>query len=480
MNRLIEKHGIWGGRFQIIHKGHEYVLEYVAKHYSNVCIGIVNPNPKVPPCSVTEHEKFLPEKNPLTYFQRIYLWNKLLRHHNINAVIAPHWHPRKSLKLEETFLPQPKGQREWIIPFLPDEEYKIRDFRNAGEFVRELHEIPNDIQVIHSSNIKRLYDKKCKSFKSGIPEEILLDTQEILDGRSIRQKYIIIPILGDNIHPILICGGIQLVFETGYKIIFAPTVNVANEKDWWNYPPQEQDFFTFYQKHEMINNIMRALDFYDYLVIPIIVKNGICEIESFFPESNYRAWFFVKDINADAVFKPFRHEEIMKIKEDKISNEIYINVFNQRINLYRKHNYYDDYFIENESEETTMNDVNYYGPTNGNQQINVFNEKVKGNVIQQNTLPIPKSLGEGIALILDSKENNDSIQTIIKETDSLLQNETKEQGERVIEKTVKEQVDSKEKKNEILKKLHSFSIRAGESIIIGLLLKAVSALVFGA
>jgi len=480
MNELIGKYGIWGGRFQIIHKGHEYVLDYVAKHYSNVCIGIVNPNPKIPPCSVLEHEKFLPEKNPLTYFQRVYLWNRLLKHHSINAVIVPHWHPRKSLKLEGTFLPQPKGQREWIIPFLPGEEYKIQDFKDAGEIVRELHEIPNDIQVIHSSNIKRLFDEKNRSFKSGIPEELLKVTQQLLNGESINEKYIIVPILGDNIHPLLICGGIQLALETGYRIIFAPTVKVAKEKEWWNYTSDEQDYFTFYQKHEMINVIMQALNFYDYLVIPIIINNGICEIESFFPESNFRAWFFVNEINTNTVFKQFRYEEIMTIKKDKISDEVLILVYNLRIGLFKNHHYYDNYFSENESEVTAMNNNNFYGPTKGNQQINVFNEKVLDGVHQHNNNKdsAPESLAEGIVLILN-KDENDDIQKLIKKTDALLQKETEEQGVKVIEETVKSQVDSNKKKKAVIEKLKSFAVKAGESIIIGLLLKAVNALVFG-
>ena len=107
-------YGIWGGRFRIIHNGHDYMLKHISENYEHICIGIVNPNPKIPPCEIKEHDKFIIDRNPFTYFQRAYLWDLLLKSYNIDAVIVPHWHPRKSLKLEESMFLPPKISRELL------------------------------------------------------------------------------------------------------------------------------------------------------------------------------------------------------------------------------------------------------------------------------------------------------------------------------------------------------------------------------
>jgi len=289
MSGKLGEYGIWGGRFQIIHIGHEFVLKYVAEHYSNVCIGIVNPIPRCPPCDIREHDNFLVDKNPLSYFERAYLWNILLKHHDIDAVIVPHWHPRKSLALEWTFLPQPKNKRTWIIPNLNGEDVKILDFEHANETV-EVLEIPADIKLIHSSELRRFFNEKY------IPETIRNETNIVLNG-DIPQKYIIVPILGDDINPLLLCGGIQLSIDKGCIIIFSPVVKVGQDEMWWNSRSIDDDYFTFYQKHEIINKLMHEVEFYNFLVTPFIVQNDSCNLEiidSFFPKQKYRSWLFFR------------------------------------------------------------------------------------------------------------------------------------------------------------------------------------------
>ena len=98
------KYGIWAGKFQIIQRGHEHVMVYVSENYQQVCIGIINPDPEKLIRNM-QYERMC-KKNPFTYFQRAYLWNKLLRYHSTIAVIVPHWQPRLSLRLESTFLPK--------------------------------------------------------------------------------------------------------------------------------------------------------------------------------------------------------------------------------------------------------------------------------------------------------------------------------------------------------------------------------------
>lgn len=306
-----KKYGIWGGRFQIIHRGHEYVLKYVANNYSNVCIGIVNPNPNKPAWNVAEHEKFNPSKNPFTYFERLYLWSILLRENSIDAVIVPHWHPRKSLKIEKTFLPAIISDREWVIPRLDGEEFKIEDFQNAGENVYVLENVPPELKPIHAVDIKARFDNNDRFFKEDIPTCIQEITEAFLKRRDIKKDFVIVPILGDNLHARLFCHSISISFDENKSIIFAPIVNVQNYDEWWKYDPVEEDsFFSFYKKSETINSIMRQLHFYDYYTIPLILRNGaIQDIDAFFPRQSRRSWLIIKNINSSSVFKQILQSE---------------------------------------------------------------------------------------------------------------------------------------------------------------------------
>ena len=475
------KYGIWGGRFQIIHKGHEFVLQYVAKNYPHVCIGIVNPNPLTPAWNILEHEKFEPQKNPFSYFQRIYLWNKLLRYHGIEAVIVPHWHPRKSLKLESTFLPLSKKSREWIIPFLQDEEYKITDLEKMGEKVFTLLEEPAELRIIHASEIKRLFDIKDVNFKMNIPEPIQLITEEFLKKKSMDEQFIVIPILNDNLHALLFCGGIQLSVDKGKNLIFAPIVNVRNEDNWWKFEPTDSDYFTFYQKHEIINNVMKNLNFYDYMVIPIIVKNNKCEaIDSFLPDSNNRSWFFINGINSSSLFKEFRFEDILRYDLNAIPEDIYLNVFSSIFDSYNERHYYDKLFNddENESEDGEQMSKNDFR----NMSVNSFTYvegNIEGNVNQNTYLDTKYRNVEKIISEILKTSSETEFKNLLKEADEACVSKTQTEIEQIIEDTVKKYIDSTEKKNSFLQKVKQFTINMSNSIVAGLLLQSIKNKVFG-
>lgn len=470
------KYGIWGGRFQIVHKGHEYVLHYVAKNYSHVCIGIVNPDPNTPAWSVAEHEKFDPQKNPLTYFQRAYLWDKLLKYYSIEAVIVPHWHPRKSLKLEFTFLPQPIKSREWIIPFIGDEEYKIKDLRDVGETVFELHEEPNDLKVIHASEIRRLFDNKDTSYKIDIPKILQSITEEFLKKKEFCEKFIVIPILNDNLDPLLICGAIQLSLQHNKKLIFAPVVNVQNKEKWWKCEPID-DYYTFYEKHEMINCIMKNLNFRDYMVIPIIMKGHEFQlINTFLPDSNSRSWGFLKGINTDSNFEQFRREKMITIDPTNINDEIYLEVSSSILDLYNQKHNYDDLFKDNgkSSEEKNMSKNDF-----SNAKISILNMP-EGDIYMNNQSANYNDTINKESIITDilkSKNEND-LKASVNKADTVFQNTSKVELKEIIENIVKEQIDSEEKKTSFLKKFKVSAIDISKSIIAGLLLQAIKNLVF--
>lgn len=472
MSGMEVKYGIWGGRFQIIHNGHENVLKYVANNYSHVCIGIVNPNPQTPAWSILEHEKFDPQKNPFTYFQRAYLWNVLLKYHSINAVIVPHWHPRKSLKLESTFLPLPQKSREWVIPLLPGEEFKIEDFINAGEKVHTLNIESPDLRMIHASEIRRLFEKSDIKYKADIPEKIQLKTEDFLNKKGLDEQFIVIPLLKDNLHPLLLCAGIWLSVNMYKKIIFAPTVSVKNKAEWWKFKPKKGDYFKFYQKHEMINIIMKKLHFYDYMVIPIIVKGKKCEaIDAFLPDSNNRSWYFIKGINSSSVFSEFLSSENIEKDIDfkLIPEDIYVDVFYSIFDLYNQRNFYD------KDERDGYNQM----PKNdfSNMKVNSFTYNESGNVYQSTGVSTKPRLEDIISDVLKA-ENCSKINDLLEMADKEYKGKAQSEVETIINDVVKEHIDSNEKRSSFLEKLKSCTYSVGNSVVAGLLLQCLKNLIF--
>ena len=475
MSGILGEYGIWGGRFQIIHIGHEFVLKYVSEHYLNVCIGIVNPIPSCPPCDIKEHDKFLVDKNPLSYFERVYLWDILLKHHNIDAVIVPHWHPRKSLALEWTFLPQPKNKRTWIIPNLIGEDVKILDFEKADETV-EVLEIPADIKLIHSSELRRFFNEKY------IPETIRNETKNIVNDGEISQKYIIVPILGDDINPLLLCGGIQLSFDKGCSIIFSPVVKVGKDEIWWNSRSIDDDYFTFYQKHEIINKLMHEVEFYDFLVIPFIVQNDLCNSEiiaSFFPKQKYRSWLFLDGINCsphgishDKIFKDFRFEEIIRIKQSLIPNSYFLDISCLKSKLFLQMNYPYSYEKKERKDENSMPKYDFRNAT-------IHGDVVDGdkNTTYYNTL-CNKDLSGLLDELLKTKDIH-NYETLFSYADEKAKSMSKEEQKKTVEDSVKKHIDTESKRDGFLKKIKEAPFDITKSVIGGLILHAIKTLIFG-
>lgn len=188
------KYGIWAGKFQIIQRGHEQVMVYVSEKYQQVCIGIINPDPKRLMWDNLQYERMC-KKNPFTYFQRAYLWNKLLRHHSTIAVIVPYWQPRLSLKFESTFLPI--GSREWILPLFPGIDEKREDLEKQGEIVHIYQAEPPELRDIYTSDVRQSLNDRNNKYTDYMPKIIQRQTIKFLTDRTIDKQFLIVPLLGD-------------------------------------------------------------------------------------------------------------------------------------------------------------------------------------------------------------------------------------------------------------------------------------------
>ena len=472
---------IWGGRFQIIHKGHEFVLKYAEKHYKNICIGIVCPNPSSPPCSADKHDKFREEYNPFSYFQRVYLWDLLLKYHNIDAVIVPHWHPRFSLCLEKTFLP-PRGDREWIIPLIGDEIVKIDDYeKKRNEKVFHKFEVPNELQSINASQIRQRFNDKDPNYKHDIPPALLAKTEEFLDlnNHILNDNYIILPLIGDNIDPTLLCSGMYEAINTHSKLIIAPIVDVQNKDDWWNYEPIMNDYLlTFYRRYEIINKMMKSIPYYDFYIIPIIARENTYEhLDAFMPKIKNRVWLLYKQLNKASAFKTINNnmdERISKFDTNNIPTDIIAKLSNIKQIMLEKLDYYTR--IKNQNREEDHMDTDTKIQINGDikaQQVNIaqtISAPFIGSVSSS-----AQELEQLIKLIICSN-NEKEIQESVKNVDDIIKDTS--ENEIPIESLVKKHITSSEEKESFLQKICRFTHDIPKSLIIALLCEAAKKMIF--
>ena len=468
-------YGIWDGRFNIIHNGQEHVLMKVLNEYNNICIGIVNPTPGEPPWEPLNNEKYSKEKNPLTYFQRVYLWNILLRHYCREAVIVPHWPPLNSLVLEKTFLPSPKNSRQWIIPELRNSMYKAKDLKDAGENVRSFDIAPHFANT-SASHLIDSFKTNRDDLQSSIPKVILNQTIKFLNGENLNEEFIIIPILQDNINPILICKGIQCSCDKGKTLIFSPVVDVNDGDEWWKLSPPKAGCFSFFKKYEIINKIMNHLRFYDYYVIPILKKGNSCyRVEDFLPPN--RSWIFLDGCNTDEIFDEIYSEiGVIEVDCNDVNNNQYMNMalYLNEIFLEQKYNLHSQN-QRNGKDESNMSKYDFSHATINGPVI----DRVEGDSKYTQKNGLANSSLENILSIILTEAKAQDYELLFSCADERIKDVTVPNRERIVNENVKKHIDTEEKKKSLLEKIKNAAFDISKSVVGGILLQALKGLVFG-
>lgn len=291
---------IWGGRFQPPHIAHEYISKTVFSRFAKACVALVNPDPTSPPVHPDEFERFHPTLNPLTYFERLILWSRILHDQGLlkRTVIVPTWHPRISLLFDNAFLP-PQSRRFWVVPAQSDEEWmKVRDFEKLGERVFTDIQIPRKLMGVSSSEIRDKFTKG-RVFSRLLPVAIRDYEEAILKGGVNRQgDFRILPILEEvpNIEDIISCIP---VLSTSYFTIALP-VNVKTTNNWWFEPESPRHLLTYYERYELIVEIFVKLKLNLPLITPLlIINNEPLLIDAFLPHRDVRTWLIQRSQNLE-------------------------------------------------------------------------------------------------------------------------------------------------------------------------------------
>lgn len=288
---------VWGGRFQPPHVGHEAVLDWCIEQYGSVCISIVNPTPTAPPVPGTEFGRFRTRLNPLTYLERAFLWYEILRVRRLEGqvVIAPAWHPRKSLALEETFLP-PRNGRVWVIPEQDEEEtLKVLDFEGQGERIDTSIDLGEGFRAISGARVR-------KALASGTGKENLLSavvsTHLVGPGASVptvRDMDLEFLVFEDPSHVGDVISYLKHNSNRQDSVlrVLAIPVRLAEEPEWWRKPAAvENDKLTFYDLARYLQRAAGALLGSAPLIIPLLLLESGKMIDHGYFTNAHRRWAF--------------------------------------------------------------------------------------------------------------------------------------------------------------------------------------------
>jgi len=313
MNR---EYGIWSGRFPIIHKIYELIFINTQNLYDKKCIVIVNPDPQCPP--EPKYDRFAPNLNPLTYFDRMIIWKKIVDNINQKVIFIPGWHPKEKLVLENFFLPD-GGKCEWIIPMFlenvaqkPTENYtnrgdSLKIINNADEInIAESMLYINDLYVLNAS--KNDKDR----FESCMSNNTLEITKKLLATKGDKYKnlfkiidetnYIIVPIYDEDFDVVVIyCALEEAKKQEKTIVVFALSVDVGSSEKWWfrrAVDADDDNRLNFFNRYVILQSTMEKIGFNDYLITPIFFNGDKFKFDiskAFLPcAMQKKVWLFKK------------------------------------------------------------------------------------------------------------------------------------------------------------------------------------------
>ena len=303
------KTGIWPGRFQFVHNGHEYVLSNILRGFDEHIVAIVNPNPNR--SADVNQPRFDKELNPLNFFQRMLLWKVLAEENKIELSIVPSWHIRKTVLFENEFLPyhcEAYPGRCWIIPiYQSDNEYnKAQDLQSLGEIVCDSEFInePEKHRSITASLTRRLYkSNNFEKFAEYTPTKLQKLTKIFMDAPNEEPySYLIIPIIDDEIDFTSLQYAINWAKEADNRyVVVAISIGVEDGDEWWfRQAKRLRSEYPYYKKMLALQKIFQQLEITRYLITPIFVQgndfgNVFSYCSAFLPLRDKSAWVINKD-----------------------------------------------------------------------------------------------------------------------------------------------------------------------------------------
>lgn len=301
--------GIWQGRFQFVHNGHKSVFTSALRGFREQFVAIVNPNPQV--LVDDAHVRFDPRLNPFNYFKRMLLWKTIADKEGQDIIIVPCWHARKSVNLENEFLPYhsiDNPGRCWIVPIGQDdnERRKEADLTSLGEIVCDSNygEESLSCRGIAASLVRQYFEsKQWDKFNECVPP-CVQELTRALASNSDPYTYRIVPIIDDMMDFSSLQNAINWANQDKNRfIVIAVSVGVENCDHWWFKPATRlKSHYTFYQKAKSLKMMFKNLQVSNFLITPFFIQeNDFGRIytysEAFLPPSRNSKWVINNNLN---------------------------------------------------------------------------------------------------------------------------------------------------------------------------------------
>ena len=301
--------GIWAGRFQFVHNGHKSVFISALKGFREQFVAIVNPNPQE--LVDAEHVRFDPRLNPFNYFKRMLIWKTIADTEGQDITIVPCWHARRSVNLENEFLPHHSVEnpgRCWIVPIGQDdnERRKEADLTSIGEIVCDSNYGDESLNCrgITASLVRQYFEnERWEKFNESVPLCVQELTRSLVNNND-PYEYRIVPIIDDMIDFSSLQNAMNWAKQDKKRlVVIAVSVGVETCEHWWFKPARRlKSHYTFYQKAKSLKVMFNNLHLSNYLITPFFIQeNDFGRIyiysEAFLPPSRNSKWIINNNLN---------------------------------------------------------------------------------------------------------------------------------------------------------------------------------------
>lgn len=263
---------------------------------------------------------------------------------------------------------------------------------------------------------------------------------------------------------------------------------MLDNEEWWKCKTCDECVLTYHSRYEIINELLRSISHFDFMILPIIFKGGqSIDLDAYLPPMHSRTWLFVDNINDFTLFYDIQKNEHFKIVNKRnVPDDIYFDLLILKRHLLEEKGYFGFKRIQLRKDGNQMSNKKDGSQVSkfdlsGVKSIGVL-ASIEGDMlgdIISNGKSYKQDLDFFVKEIIKTNDEK-SMRSLLQEADKYLADQDESECKVIVEKTVNEHINSEESKKSFLQKIKQFSFDVSTSFLGGILVEAVKVLVFGA